>query len=146
MTLAYVKSKRTALSWDPEFKPNLPDLENFLAKILEKNSVTNTEIFMLCLGIGFNEGLKRDVPPRKSDAVRLSYLKEGHMAIVKSVAISDTKDDLVLLDEDKIYDIAEQYAATGLMMLSRAMKSEPDFTGWLTALLFNQAKEVGSLS
>jgi hypothetical protein len=108
------KSKRLALSWDQEYKPNLENLKYWLDKNSEKNKVNNLDIFMLCLGIGLESKEKREVPPRKSDAVRLEYLKESTFAILKAVALMDSQEPMVLLDEDKIFDIAEQYAASGL--------------------------------
>ena len=78
------KTKRTALTWDQEFKPRVKDLEDYLSRTTGSNSVSNADLFMLCLAIGFDSGKMRPVPSRKSDAVRVSYLKEHHLAIMKS--------------------------------------------------------------
>jgi hypothetical protein len=139
------KSRRLALSWDQEYKPNLDDLKFWLDKNSEKNKVNNLDIFMLCLGIGLEAKEKRDVPQRKSDAVRLEYLKESTFALMKTIALFDSQDPLVLLDEDKIYDITEQYAAAGLKILTLEMKTQNDFPSWLRQKLFKKAQSFSAL-
>jgi hypothetical protein len=139
------KSRRLALSWDQEYKPSLVDLKFWLDKNSEKNKVNNLDMFMLCLGIGLESKEKRDIPPKKSDAVRLEYLKESTFALMKTIALFDSQDPLVLLDEDKIYDIAEQYAAAGLKILTLEMKTQNDFPSWLRQKLFKKAQSFAAL-
>jgi hypothetical protein len=134
------KSKRVALTWDQEYKPNLDDLKFWLDKNSEKNKVNNLDIFMLCLGIGLEAKEKRVIPPKKSDAVRLAYLKESDIALMNAIALFDSQDPLVLLDEDKIFDIVEQYAAAGLKILTLEMKTQNDFPSWLRQKLFKKAQ------
>ena len=136
------RTKRLGLSWDEDFKPRLDDLKFYLQKNTEKNRISNLDLFMVCLGIGFDAKQKRPTPPRKTDAVRLADIKEKTIAIWQAVAISDVGDAAVLLDEDKLYDIIEQYAAGGLMILSAEMDSQPDFAGWLSAKLYKQSERV----
>ena len=136
------KTKRQAFTWDPEFKPFLKDLEYYLLKNSGKSSISNLNLFLLCLGIGFDAGVKRDVPPRKTDSARLEHIPDQQMALIKSVAIAETKGYLVLQDEDAVYDIAEQYAAGGLMILANEMNQQKDFGGWLSAKLYVQSKKA----
>ncbi len=144
MTSAIKKTKRLALSWDQEFKqPTLDDLEYHLKKSTEKNRISNLELFMLCLGIGFEAKQKRPTPPRKTDAVRLADIKEKTLAIWQAIAVSDTESPEVLLDEDEVFDIIEQYAAAGLMILSVEMKNQPDFAGWLSRKLYTNSERAG---
>ena len=127
MTDTLIKTKRTALSWDQEFKPVVKDLQEYLERMTGANSVTNTELFMLCLAVGFEMNKTRPVPPKKSDAVRISYLKEPHLAIMKSVALTHSQDHMILMNEDQIYDVVEQYAAGGLEILAVEMKNQVNF-------------------
>ena len=144
MTSAIKKTKRLALSWDQEFKqPTLDDLEYHLKRNTEKNRISNLELFMLCLGIGFEAKQKRPTPPRKTDAVRLADIKEKTLAIWQAIAVSDTGSPEVLLDEDQVFDIIEQYAAAGLMILSVEMKNQPDFAGWLSSKLYKHSEKAG---
>jgi len=87
-------------------------------------------------------GKTRQVPPRKSDAVRISYLKEPHLAIMKSVALSHTQDHLILMNEDKVYDIVEQYAAGGLEVLAMQMDNQINFEAYLAKTLYESLKKT----
>ena len=82
---------------------------------------------MICLAVGFDSGFKRDVPPRKSDSMRVADLKKEQFAIMRAVALRETKDSNVLLNDDEVFDIAEQYAAGGLMLLAQKAKEGGDF-------------------
>jgi len=53
MTDTVFKSMMTAVSWDPEFKPKVKDLEDYLERITGTQGVSNTDVFMLCLAVGF---------------------------------------------------------------------------------------------
>lgn len=144
MTETLIKTKRTALSWDPDFKPIVKDLEEYLKRMTEANAVSNTDLFMLCLAVGFEMNKVREVPPRKSDAVRISYLKEPHLAIMKSVALSQTQDHLILMNEDRVYDIVEQFAAGGLEILAIQMQTQVNFETYLSKLLYESIKKFNS--
>lgn len=144
MTEVFVKTKRTALSWDAEFKPFVREVEEHLERMTGANTVSNTDLFMLCLAVGFEMNKVRDVPPRKSDAVRISYLKEPHLAIMKSVALSQTQDHMILMNEDKVYDIVEQFAAGGLEILATQMRTQINFETYLSKLLYESIKNFSS--
>ncbi len=144
MTETLIKTKRTALSWDPEFKPIVKDLEEYLERMTGANGVSNTDLFMLCLAVGFEMNKVREVPPRKSDAVRISYLKEPHLAIMKSVALSQTQNHLILMNEDKVYDIVEQFAAGGLEILAIQMQTQVNFETYLSKLLYESIKKFNT--
>jgi hypothetical protein len=121
-----ITSKRSAFSWDPEFRPFVDDLRDFL-RFKEGGRPGNPETFMICLAVGFDSGVKRDVPPRKSDSMRVADLKKDQFAIMRAVALRETKDSNVLLNDDDVFDIAEQYAAGGLMLLAQKAKEGGDF-------------------
>lgn len=137
------KTRRTALTWDQEFKPKVKQLEEYLERLTGAAGVSNTDLFMLCLAVGFNLRKIRPIPARKSDAVRISYLKESHLALMKSVALTHTGNYLVLLSEDEVFDIVEQYAAGGLELLSVEMENaNSDFSIYLLRLLLESSKNV----
>jgi hypothetical protein len=135
------KTKRLGLSWDEDFKEKLGDLKFYLQKNTEKNRISNLDLFMVCLGIGFDAKQKRPVPPRRTDAVRLADIKENTLAIWQAIAIAENSDPKVLLDEDQVFDIIEQYAAGGLMILSAEMANQLDFPGWLSSKLYKQSEQ-----
>ena len=107
-----------------------------------KGEISNKEVFMLCLAVGYHYDKTRPRPPRATDAVRLSAVKEHEFAIMKSVALAKTKDYTILLHEDRMYDIIEEYAAGGLELLVTQMDSKPDFQNFLIKLLYEQAKKT----
>jgi hypothetical protein len=141
MTSAIKKTKRVAFTWDKDYaKPTVDDLKDQLKKIT-KRTISSKEIFMLCLGIGYDQQCMRDVPPRKSDAIRFGDgITESDFALYNAIALSVTKNYLTLLDEDAVYDIVEKFAAGGLMILSKEMNQQPDFNYWLKNLLYKRAE------
>jgi hypothetical protein len=132
-------TKRQGFSWDPDFKENVQTLRDFL-RVEGEGELSNADLFLLCVAFGLREGVQRPVPPRRTDAVRLSYLQPEHFAMLKALAIVETKSSSCLLDEDEIYDIVEQYAAGGLAFLSAELESNASFPAWLTGELFKEIK------
>lgn len=125
------KSRRVAMSWNQELKEStLPDLKAHV-DALSGASVSNKQLFFLCLGMGIRANLMGEVPARKSDSVRLEYLDDADFALLKTVALAHTKDFKTLLDEDAIYDVAEQFASGGLEIFANEMKTQPNFPVWL---------------
>jgi hypothetical protein len=139
-------TKRQAFSWDPEFRERTKDIEEQLGRFTgNKNDIGNKEVFMLALATGFHFKKQRPRPPRATDAVRLSAVREHEFAIFRSIALAHTKDYLILLDQDAMYDIIEEYAAGGLEILVTELDTGIDFKNFLTKLLFEQAKAVSAL-
>ena len=138
-----ITSKRSALTWDPDFRPRVKDLEEKLEAFTKSGiNITNKTVFMLCLAVGFEMNKTRQRPPRRSDAVVLSYFNDQDKALMCSIALATTKDHTVLLDEDKVYDIIEEYAAGGLEVLVTQMETGPDFINYLTKLLFGSLRAL----
>ena len=142
---SFSPTTRTAFSWDQEFKPRTKDIQEHLIRMVgSKSEISNKEVFMLCLAVGYHYDKTRPRPPRATDAVRLSAVKEHEFAIMKSVALAKTKDYTILLHEDRMYDIIEEYAAGGLELLVTQMDSKPDFQNFLIKLLYEQAKKTAT--
>lgn len=135
-------SKRSATSWDVDFKPKVADLKEYLIRLTGMSKAGNRDIFMLCLGVGFKMQKTRPRPPKNSDAVILKYFTDADRALMRSVALSHSKDHSVLLDEDRVYDIAEEYAAGGLEVLVTEMSNQEDFVDYLTKLFYVNLKSV----
>lgn len=141
----YKKSKRTALTWDQDYKPRIDELRDYLDRGLgAKGAASNLSIFMLCLGVGFQMKKLRERPVRKSDGPRLEYImKSGEeLATMRAVALAHSQDYEILLDEDKVFDIVEEYAAGGLEIICLEMDKQADFNSWLTTMLFEQLQQV----
>jgi hypothetical protein len=87
----------------------------------------NKELFFLCVAVGLKEQVKRAVPARKTDSARLEDLRSEDFALLKSMVISEAKDFQVLLEEDRIYDLVEEYGAGGLAFLASEFDRSTDF-------------------
>jgi len=130
-----IKSRRVALSWNPDFKDSVADIKYALRGTEEKDQ-SNGELFILCLGIGFKSKFKLSIPPRKSDAVRLSYLTERDISAMRAIAISETGRADVVTNEDEVFDIVEQFAAGGLALIAKRLADGDDIKKWLVAEIF----------
>ncbi len=136
---------RTGFTWDREFEGRRKDIEDQLIRMVgSKNSIGNKEVFMLCLAVGYHFQKTRPRPPRATDAVRMSAVNPHEFAVMKTIALAKTEDYRVLLDEDRMYDIVEEYAAGGLELLVTQMDSGIDFQNFLTKLLFEQIRKTAS--
>lgn len=133
-----LNTKRQALSWDQEYKPRLDQVFSELTDGKGGDgSLSNTEQFMICLSVGWSAGVKRPVPPRKTDSVRLSYI-DDQIPIFRSIAIADSGSADILLDDDKVLDIIESYAAAGLEILVHQFDKDPvGFRMWFLGDFYN---------
>lgn len=139
-------SKRSALTWDPLFRPRVKDLEEYIKRFTKGEVViSNKIIFMLALAVGYSNNKTRERPPRRSDAVILSYLNDQDIALMTSIALSHSKDHNILLDQDKIFDIVEEYAAGGLEILVTQMDASPDFNNYLTKTFYTSINQYTNL-
>lgn len=103
-------------------------LSNFFdnSKILNADSATGKRLgrdqFIFLAAYGYYLGLK--YPFKKSttfgkDLFVMSQLDEEQLAILYAIAISDTGDTEVILDDNKVGNIAMQYANAGLSNLKK---------------------------
>jgi hypothetical protein len=76
----------------------------------------NKDIFLAALVVGYHEGVKLPLKS-KEGYFRTEYLKSEEKALIKSIAVATTGDLNVLLDEQRIYSIAEEYATGGISLL-----------------------------
>ena len=135
------RTRRVAMSWNQDLKDSaLPDLKAHV-DVLSGESVSSKQLFFLCMGMGIQRDFMGEVPPRKSDSVRLEYLDEKDFALLKTVALAHKRDFSILLDEDAAYDIAEQFASGGLQIFADEMKSQLNFPVWLIGQLSGNLEE-----
>jgi hypothetical protein len=135
------RTRRVAMTWNQELKDSaLPDLKAHVDAI-NGEGVSSKQLFFLCMGMGLQRDFMGEVPPRKSDSVRLEYLDEKDFALLKTVALAYKKDFSILLDEDAAYDIAEQFASGGLQIFADEMKSQLNFPVWLISQLSGNLEE-----
>jgi hypothetical protein len=76
----------------------------------------NKDIFLAAMVVGYHEGSK--IPLKNKEGyVREEYLTQEDLTLIKSIAIAEEGDLKVLLDKQKVFSIAEQYATGGITLL-----------------------------
>lgn len=136
-----LNTKRTAFTWDQDYKGAVSDIKDFL-KTKKYGTPGNPEIFMLCLAVGFESGMKRDVPPRKSDSMRMESLKPDQLAVMRSIALHESKDSEILTRDDAVFDVVEQYAAAGLMLLAKEVQNGSTFRTKLVKDIYKTIRDA----
>lgn len=134
------KSKRVAFSWDPELKPYVDPIRSALSGFGSKDLPSSTELFLLFMTIGYEAGLRRSVNVRSSDAARFEYINGTQMSLIKSVGLAEAETAEFLLEEDDVFDVAEEYAAGGLWILAQEFDSQRHFADWLKIKLLEFSK------
>jgi len=76
----------------------------------------NKEIFLAAMMVGYHEGGRVELK-NKEGYFREEYLTDEERALIKAIAVSTEGDLNVLLDEQKVYSIAEEYATGGIQFL-----------------------------
>jgi hypothetical protein len=139
------KTKRTGFTWDQEYKSHIPDIEREISGWGEReNTITNADLFMLCVAVGFATGTERPVPPRRTDSARLDAVGLESLAMLKVVAMAKSDNTEDLMDEDLLFDRIESYAAGGLMLLADAVAKNKNFKDWLRGKLLDFIRESNS--
>jgi len=95
------------------------DVDDF-NRLKEKDSpfanCQNKEIFLAAMVVGYHEGGRIELK-NKEGYFREEYLSDEERALIRAIAISEAGDLNVLLNEQKIYSIAEEYATGGISLL-----------------------------
>lgn len=101
------------------------DLDDF-NKLKEKGSPfensQNKDVFLAAMVVGYHEGGRIGLK-NKEGYVREEYLTDEERTLIRAIAVSAEGDLNVLLDEQKVYSIAEEYAAGGISLLKMRILS-----------------------
>jgi hypothetical protein len=96
------------------------DLKDFRDLVKEKHSPfadsQNKDIFLAAMIVGYHESGRIPLGS-KEGFFREEYLSDEERALIRAVAVSTEGDLNVLLDEQKVYSIAEEYATGGIALL-----------------------------
>ena len=128
---------RSATSWDPDVKEFVDELR-ILLKSADGKLASNPQIFFLAMSVGFYKGVRGPKSPRSSDAARFEYMNEMDVARMRMVAVAESASADVLVSDEDVIDIAEQYANGGLALMRAEQESNPAFSSWLVTELFSQ--------
>lgn len=112
-------------SGDSPFNVDVYNLEAIIDNKIKKlnilglNEQENCNIFMICLALGVNKGLRTPLKKVKG-WVRPSAFPKDYLAYIDAVALRelmrDGKENLIT-STDEVHKIAEEYVNTGLLII-----------------------------
>lgn len=95
------------------------DLKEF-NRLKEKDSpfagAQNKDAFLAAMVVGYAERSKIELK-KKEGYFRKAYLTDRELALIRAIAVSEDGSLDVLLDEQEMFSIAEEYAAGGIKLL-----------------------------
>ncbi len=89
------------------------------------NKTVNKEAFLIAMSFGFKNKIRTELKKPKDGFFLLKYLNSEDIALMKAVALADVKKLDILVDESKVFQIVEEYAHSGIKILSDLIKSRP---------------------
>ena len=98
---------------DKKIYDSLKDDEPFF-----KNNSSNKELFLFAMAIGFQSQNRLPFSGKRLGYFLEKDLKYDDYVLLNSIAIAETQSLDVLMDKEKIFKIAEEYAHGGLKILS----------------------------
>lgn len=122
------------------------DIKDFRLLLEEKDSPLykreNKDVFIMSVVTGYKNGIRLPLKS-KEGFIREEYLNVEERSIIKSIAIQEDKNLSILLDMEKVYQIAEEYAKGGIKYLKDAVfqKSHGSYIKRLEAELLDEFQE-----
>jgi hypothetical protein len=103
-------------------KKDLDDWKRLKEKDSPFTGSDNKDIFIAAMIVGYHEGSKIELKSKEGYFFS-DNLKPEELALIRAIAVSEKGSLNVLLDEQKVYSIAEQYAAGGVKLLKNKIFS-----------------------
>ena len=102
------------------------------------------DVFMLSFCVGLKSGRGRTpLGKNRHELIFVNALNDqDDMTVLKGTAIAETGDIMILEDQNQIYTIAEEYANTGFVELSRKLMERGRPLVNLVDLLMDEYKEL----
>lgn len=131
------KTTRTVAAFDESQLAVILELRKAFAGD-DKKEISNKELFMIALGVGFNSRNRLTNFKRSNTGVRIEYFERDSDALtmLAGLQVAITNDANSLLQIEELYDLAEQYAGGGIAILANALETERDFNEWFQSLVF----------
>jgi len=97
------------------------DRENKYKKLLDLpvfSYMENKDIFLYAMAVGFHSGVRKQINSREGFFLT-NLLEDQHEynALLYAVALIETKNNDILADIKEVYNIAEEYANSGISFL-----------------------------
>lgn len=100
------------------------------------------DAFIWAFTLGVKQGKRTPLEGSKEGIFWfLQFSKDVDLAILKTVALADTKDISIIVQEDIVLTMAEEYANTGIHFLKEALLDQPGTPLWNLVNLINNAFE-----
>ncbi len=111
------------------------------------NGISNMELFLIAMLLGFNKKGKHGLKGIKSTAtdglVRVASFTDSAWDIIKAVAVYEEEYMEVLMSNNVMFDVAEKYASVGIHELnSMYFENEHNFLKRFEKLLLKEFKEL----
>lgn len=98
-------------------------------------NVYNYQIFSLALAFGYNRGVRIQLS-KKDRYIRLSSINRDLDSLIWLIAIDEFGEKLDFENNVEIYEVAEEYANAGIMIIEDYLSDEFDFNKFLEKTLF----------
>ena len=104
-------------------RKDVDDFNRLKAKDSPFAGSQNKDVFIAAMVTGYHEGSRVKIK-RKEGYVRESYLSAEDRALINALAVSEEGNLNVLLDAQKVFSIAEEYATGGIRLLKARVFGE----------------------
>ena len=93
--------------------------------------LTMKDVFMWAVALGVKEGKRRPLSGSREQIFRWDqFSQEMDIPALKAIALAETGEVEVLLQEDHILQIAEEYANAGIHEIKREITDQPGEALW----------------
>lgn len=83
---------------------------------------TMKDVFMWAASLGFTRGERRPIAGKKLTIFRWAqFSSQTDIPVVKAIALADGDDINVMLSQDEMLNVIEEYANAGILILSNTM-------------------------
>ena len=98
------------------------------------------DVFLLAMALGFYKKRRKKLPRGKLNIIRTIDF-ETKENIINSIAVASEGNLNVLIDKKKVYEIVEEYANSGIELLSKIMLGQ-DSHGTPSKIIENELLEI----
>lgn len=139
------KTTRTVLAFDDGQVDYIRQLRRAFASIAgEQGELSNKEMFLIAMGVGFYAKNKLSEFKRSNTGPRIEYFNDQDNVLFASLQVAENDEAKSLLEIENLYDLAELYAAGGVSILWSHLRSERDFGFWFAGFMQEPLKKVRS--
>ena len=139
------KTTRTVLAFDDRQLEYIRQLRKAFASIAgEQGELSNKEMFLIAMGVGFYAKTKVPDFKRSNTGPRIEYFNDLDNVLFASLQIAETDDSKSLLEIEELYNLAEMYAAGGVSILWDHLQNERDFGFWFAVFMQDPLEKVRS--